>query len=76
MLQWFIRFPEFPEFCEFLFHLGKTPLSSLGVINLWTEHYDNGVQGHLFLGIPFMRYLLQDKCVTWMTYCIGASLKI
>ena len=29
MPQWFIRFPEFTEFSEFLFHLGKTPLSLL-----------------------------------------------
>ena len=28
-LQWFIRFPEFAEFSEFLFHLGKTPLSTI-----------------------------------------------
>ena len=76
MLQWLIRFPEFTEFCDFLFHLGKNPLSSLRVINLWTEHYDDGVQCHLVLKIAFMRHLLQDKCVTWMTYCLGASLKI
>ena len=27
MLQWFIRFTEFAEFTEFLFNLGKTPLT-------------------------------------------------
>ena len=27
MLQWFVSFPEFIEFSEFLFHLGKTPMS-------------------------------------------------
>ena len=29
ILQWFISFPEFAEFSEFLFHLGKTPLSEV-----------------------------------------------
>ena len=29
MLQWFIRFPEFAEFSEFLFYLGKNPMSYL-----------------------------------------------
>ena len=28
MLQWFIRFPEFAEFTAFLFHLGKTLMST------------------------------------------------
>ena len=42
MLQWFITFPEFAKFSEFLFHLGKTPLSvwKLWHLIVW-DHYLN-----------------------------------
>ena len=57
------------NFCYLIFILAGTSISLKG-------RYDKGVQCHLSLEIAFMRHLLQDNCVTWMTYCIGASLKI
>ena len=71
MLQWFIRFPEFSEF---LFHLGKTPMTNVAYCLPWSQSLSlshrvvNGplesqsqyIGGHYAANIHFVSVLIHN----------------